>query len=603
MALEFLWRHALKDLEEVMKHFVEDFDPRSSVSFLSGATHEFTDLKLKPDFLHIMGIPLQVESGVIGKVVSNISLQALFSSKPKKFQVVVSDVTIRLSPTEPTHLSLANLSEKKKMLELVIADVFQNVNTSPYNVFLLGSMDVKNINIIYADSFEKFELHLNADRLLFKNKSKKKKKEAGAPETHFQFQNVSIKYVDLDATHIDKSEIQVLRELSGASLVLHEYIPIDSENQEKSQAWDDSPMMRDNQVFINESRVNLFEDLQQAEAAELEEKQNRSKRPQKESKKQKPKGGEDDEDEDESEIDESQYDKINSIFESYKETDTPEEYGFTMYVHLSSPLDVQLLPTTVDRVHRVVKHAIKPMFKGARGQRTRLEVLRWKPVNGHFKEYWQYTLRQLLPKAIQRVARRRNIPITKEWASLYSALNPLDHKEKYIALYKRSFNFVGDEVLSSQELSIMKELEGHHATDTILLWRTEAKIRVIQERPEGAMRQERQDYSQLKGGLMSVLFMRAPDLSHVRRELPEKERLSAFKTALDHLYSHMTVKTLVGISVSFSFCFFLSFSSLTFAFPILEIVCIPLPIPNSLLSFSLPPLLSPSPSLTLSRSL
>jgi hypothetical protein len=49
-------------------------------------------------------------------------------------------------------------------------------------------------------------------------------------------------------------------------------------------------------------------------------------------------------------------------------------------------------------------------------------------------------------------------------------------------------------------------LEEQHATDTIILWRTEAKLRLMRARDEPAARVMRQEYEELQNGVADAVF-------------------------------------------------------------------------------------------------
>jgi len=514
---DICFKSALRELQTILEQLFEDVKPETK-STLLGKAYVFTDLKLKPDFIQTFGVPLLVSEGRIQHVETTVDFLNLMSSKKKTFSVLIKGVRLKLTAA-PTHSTVAHLLERQKTLQLVIAGLFRSVaqqgskrGSSLLDALLRAEISIQDVKIEYSDPFTQSEMVLHLDKIdQFNENSMFGKKLNRASSYKFEGLRVdafadegkqSGGHVPTDAQK--RSILQtvgsstLLAPLSGAITIHHEYIP---------SVNDDPGFDEEDVLQVDKNKSTGFR------AGSID-------------------------------------DTISRIRGEFLEDD--EAYGLTVVIAVSNPLEITLHKHSLELLHSFVTQVSRPLFTDTRGKQISLDLLRWYPVRGHEKEYWKFCLRKALPEIIKKVATTSGVSMTDQLANSYGLLAPQEHKEIYINLYQRSLNLVHYDPLTAADVVEKKvtfgcsvagvhtmlsafraqQLEATHATDTILIWRTEAQLRLIYERPEANSRVERTEFKDLESGIWSALFTLSPNVGPARTLRPEDKLVTASAQAV-----------------------------------------------------------------------
>jgi Vacuolar-sorting associated protein 13, adaptor binding domain len=495
---QFMWKNALKDLQEVLQDFFVDLKPVTSNTWWQGLAHEFNDIRLKPDFLHALSIPLQLDEGIIKHVETNLDMATLFSRRKLNLEVTLRGITLRVSPSRPT--STARLREKYKKLQLVIAEFFINkINTRSrtglYDMFLRTNVRIEDLNIIYEDTFEHFAMHLSCKSIQTAHNREKVETDAdrGIQRAAFDIEGLEVHMTSVveDGMVEQEHKTQVLKPMSLSLHISTAYEAV----EDPANANDNTES--DNKHAFHQDTIKRSQALRASTLDGL----------------------------------------------GIEDTNT---VGYTVEINLHDMLDVTILKDTVGNVSSMITKLMDRLFDETRNQTQQsLEVLRTHPVEGHGGDYWQLALRKVLPEVIMKLAKSRNLPMTPEWAQVYGLMSSPDNKERYIDLYKRNLNIVGDRPITNTEETERRQIEEQHAADTLMLWRTEALVRLGMERPDVKNHVERTEFDELQNGVWGAVFQAYPDVDEPRQLTTEEKRV-AYRKALSYHVRSLRKKVLRG---------------------------------------------------------
>lgn len=150
-------------LNRVLRDWVEDLNPEQlNLSIFSGRIL-LKNLKLKSDFLDILGLPFKLESGTVGQIEVKIPWKNWYSSP---LDVKVSDLSVLLKPVQVKDWNVekeieAVIKRKKFLLEhfeLMNPDDFDmnvEVGNGIFGSKLLGNLQIslENVYFRYEDTF------------------------------------------------------------------------------------------------------------------------------------------------------------------------------------------------------------------------------------------------------------------------------------------------------------------------------------------------------------------------------------------------------------------------------------------------------------------